>query len=196
MLLFFFFTKRHIFFFYIAPLLDFYRTGIFYFKIDHVSIIRFKLIFKEVFFSCAVYIRFLKSFLISKLIMYHSIHILKVFGFFTRMSCSIVLFLFCSLKELFNFIVLEFSFFIKKIFSFVDNLDFFFYIITSRENYSLAWKWVSHDLAHMMYVDDLITQLVSYCHCGIMISTNCWTCLFINKYYLLHLLSMFYIKRN
>lgn len=155
-----------------------------------------KLIFKEVFFCCAVYIRFLKSFLISKLIMYHSIHILKVFGFFTRMSCSIVLFLFCSLKELFNFIVLEFSFFIKKIFSFVDNLNFFFYIMTSRENYSLAWKWVSHDLAHMMYVDDLITQLVSYCHCGIMISTNCWTCLFINKYYLLHLLSMFYIKRN
>lgn len=105
-------------------------------------------------------------------------------------------FLFCSIIELFNFIVLEFSFFIKKIFSFVDNLNFFFYIITSRENYSLAWKWVSHDLAHMMYVDDLITQLVSYCHCGIMISTNCWTCLFINKYYLLHLLSMFYIKRN
>lgn len=32
-----FFTKRHIFFFYIAPLLDFYRTGISYFEIDHVS---------------------------------------------------------------------------------------------------------------------------------------------------------------
>lgn len=134
----FFFLPKDTFFFYIAPLLDFYRTGIFYFKIDHVSIIRFKLVFKEVFFCCAVYIRFFKSFLISKLIMYHSIHILKVFGFFTRMSCSIVLFLFCSLKELFNFIVLEFSFFIKKIFSFVDNLNFFFYIITSRENYSLA----------------------------------------------------------
>lgn len=134
----FFFTKRHIFFFYIAPLLDFYRTGISYFKIDHVSIIRFKLIFKEVFFCCVVYIRFLKSFLISKLIMYHSIHILKVLGFFSRMSCSIVLFLFCSLKELFNFIVFEFSFFIKIIFSFEDNLNFFFYIIPSRENYSLA----------------------------------------------------------
>lgn len=134
----FFLPKDTFFFFYIAPLLDFYRTGISCFKIDHVLIIHFKLIFKEVFFCCAVYIRFLKSFLISKLIMYHSIHILKVFGFFTRMSCSIVLFLFCSLKELFNFIVFEFSFFIKKIFSFVDNLNFFFYIITSREKYSLA----------------------------------------------------------
>lgn len=133
----FFFTKRHIFFFYIAPLLDFYRTGISYFKIDHVSIICFKLIFKEVFFCCVVYIRFLKSFLISKLIMYHSIHILKVLGVFSRMSCSIVLFLFCSLKELFNFIVFEFSFCIKIIFSFEDNLNFFFYIIPSRENYSL-----------------------------------------------------------
>lgn len=160
-----------------------------------MSIIRFKLIFKEVFFCCVVYIRFLKSFLISKLIMYHSIHILKVF-FFTRMSCSIVLFLFCFLKELFNFIVFEFYFFIKIIFSFEDNLNFFFYIIPSRDNYSLAWKWVSHDLAHVMYVDDLITQLVFYCHYKIMISTSCWTRLFINKYYLLHLLSMFYIKRN
>lgn len=126
------------FFFYIAPLLDFYRTGISCFKIDHVSIIHFKLIFKEVFFFCVVCIRFLKSFLISKLIMCHSIHILKVLFFFTRMSCSIVLFLFCSPKKLFNFIVFEFSFFIKKIFSFEDNLIFLFYIIPSRENYSLA----------------------------------------------------------
>lgn len=79
-----FLPKDTFFFFYIAPLLDFYRTGISYFKIDHVSIIRFKLIFKEVFFFCVVCIRFLKSFLISKLIMYHSIHILKVFFFYSN----------------------------------------------------------------------------------------------------------------
>lgn len=104
--------KDTFFFFYIAPLLDFYRTGISCFKIDHVSIIRFKLIFKEVFFFCVVCIRFLKSFLISKLIMYHSIHILKVFFFF----CSLFYFFFALLKNCLILLFLSFLSLSKKYF--------------------------------------------------------------------------------
>lgn len=134
----FFLPKDTFFFFYIAPLLDFYRTGISCFKIDHVLIIHFKLIFKEVFFFCVLY-QIFKVFPYFEIdhVSFNSCFESFLF-FFTRMSCSIVLFLFCSLKKLFNFIVFEFSFFIKKIFSFEDNLNFLFYIIPSRENYSLA----------------------------------------------------------
>lgn len=107
----FFLPKDTFFFFYIAPLLDFYRTGISCFKIDHMSIIRFKLIFKEVFFFCVVCIRFLKSFLISKLIMCHSIHILKVFFFFFLEWVAVLFYFFFALLK--NCLILLFLSFLS-----------------------------------------------------------------------------------
>lgn len=112
----FFLPKDTFFFFYIAPLLDFYRTGISCFKIDHVSIIHFKLIFKEVFFFCVVCIRFLKSFLISKLIMCHTIHILKVFFFLLEWVAVLFYFFFALLKNCLILLFLSFLSLSKKYF--------------------------------------------------------------------------------